>query len=81
MAGTDIKTTAWRVLGKIFPADDQAALSAAINENSASHEAPAGTPPGRGSVTSCMRLLASVQPSPWPSCRTEGVRPVRCWRA
>jgi predicted ester cyclase len=60
MTETDIKTTARRVLEEIFPADDEAALAEVISEDFVNHEAPAGTPPGRASVTYYMHLLASA---------------------
>ena len=47
-AGPNMGTT---VLEQIFPADDEAALAEEISEDFVNHEAPAGTPPGRGSVT------------------------------
>jgi predicted ester cyclase len=60
MTDTDIKSVARRVLEEIFPADDENALAEVISENIVNHEAPAGTPPGRGSVTYYMHLLASA---------------------
>ena len=60
MTGTDIKATARWVLEEIFPADDEAALTEVISEDFVNHEAPAGTPPGLGSVTYYMHLLASA---------------------
>src|SRR5215470_12702631 len=52
MAGIDIKIAARRLLKEIFPSDDEAALGEAISEDFVNHEAPAGTPPGPGSVAS-----------------------------
>jgi SnoaL-like polyketide cyclase len=60
MTDIDIKTVARRVLEEIFPADDEAALGEAISEDFVNHEAPAGTPPGPGSVSYYMHLLASA---------------------
>jgi len=60
MTDTDIKTAARRVLEAIFPADDEAALTEAIGEDFVNHEAPDGTPPGRGSVIYYMHLLADA---------------------
>ena len=48
------------MLEEIFPADDEAALTEVISEDFVNHEAPAGTPPGLGSVTYYMHLLASA---------------------
>ena len=47
-----------RVLDEIFPADDEAALAAAISPQFINHEAPPGTPPGLGTSTYFMHLLA-----------------------
>jgi hypothetical protein len=47
-AGPNMGTT---VLEQVFPADDEVALAGAISEDFVNHEAPAGTPPGRGSAT------------------------------
>lgn len=60
MANTDIKAAARRVLEKIFPADDETVLAEVISGDFVNHEAPAGTPPGLGSVTYYMHLLASA---------------------
>jgi len=60
MTGTDIKATARRVLEEIFPADDEAALAEVISGDFVNHEAPAVTPPGLGSITYYMHLLASA---------------------
>ena len=60
MTDPDIKTAARRVLEDIFPADDEVALGEAISEDFVNHEAPAGTPPGPGSVSYYMHLLASA---------------------
>jgi len=58
MSSTDSKTIARRVLEDVFPADDEAALTQLVSENFVNHEAPPGTPPGPGSVTYFMHLLA-----------------------
>ena len=55
---TDITAAARRVLEEIFPSDDEAALADVIGEEFVNHEAPPGTPPGLGSVTFYMHLLA-----------------------
>ena len=55
---TDITAAARRVLEEIFPRDDEAALAEMIGEEFVNHEAPPGTPPGLGSVTFYMHLLA-----------------------
>jgi predicted ester cyclase len=60
MPEIDIKTAARRVLEEVFPADDEAALAEMISDDFVNHEAPAGTPPGRASVTHYMHLLASA---------------------
>jgi len=60
MTNTDIKATARRVLEEIFPADDETVLAEVISSDFVNHEAPAGTPPGLGSVTYYMHLLASA---------------------
>jgi len=60
MTDLDIKIAARRVLEEIFPADDEIALAEAISEDFVNHEAPAGTPPGPGSVTFYMHLLAGA---------------------
>lgn len=52
------KTIARRVLEEIFPADDEEALAQTISADFVNHEAPPGTPPGLGSVTYFMHLLA-----------------------
>ena len=54
----DITTVARRVLEEIFPADDEAALAQVVSPDFVNHEAPSGTPPGLGSVTYFMHLLA-----------------------
>lgn len=56
----DITAAARRVLEEIFPADDEAALAEVISEDFVNHEAPPGTPPGLGSITYFMHLLASA---------------------
>lgn len=55
---TDITAVARRVLEEIFPADDEAALAEAVSADFVNHEAPPGTPPGLGSVSHFMHLLA-----------------------
>jgi predicted ester cyclase len=55
---TGITALARRVLEEIFPRDDEAALADVIGEEFVNHEAPPGTPPGLGSVTFYMHLLA-----------------------
>ena len=60
MTGIDIKIAARRLLEEIFPSDDEAALAEAISEDFVNHEAPAGTPPGPGSVAYYMHLRASA---------------------
>ena len=57
-AASDITSAARRVLEEIFPADDEAALAEVISPEFVNHEAPPGTPPGLGSVTHFMHLLA-----------------------
>ncbi len=58
MSSTDIASAARRVLEEVFPADDEAALAELISEDFINHEAPPGTPPGLGSVTYFMHMLA-----------------------
>jgi predicted ester cyclase len=57
MTSTDNKTIARRVLEEIFPTNDVDALRDVISDEFVNHEAPAGTPPGLGSVTMFMHLL------------------------
>lgn len=52
------KAAARRVLEEIFPANDEAALREVVDDGFVNHEAPPGTPPGLGSVTMFMNLLA-----------------------
>ena len=52
------KTAARRVLEEVFPADDEAALAELVSPDFVNHEAPPGTPPGLGSVTYFMHMLA-----------------------
>ena len=54
------KAIARRVLEEVFPANDEAALRELIDDNFVNHEAPPGTPPGLGSVTMFMNLLAAA---------------------
>lgn len=56
----DIKTAARRVLEEIFPACDDAALAELVTADFVNHEAPAGTPPGLGSISYFMRMLSSA---------------------
>lgn len=60
MNDADIKASARRVLEQIFPADDEAALATVISDAFLNHEAPPGTPPGLGSITYFMHLLAQA---------------------
>jgi predicted ester cyclase len=55
---TDVKVAARRVLEEIFPADDEAALIAAVAPDFVNHEAPEGTPPGPGGAIFYMHALA-----------------------
>jgi predicted ester cyclase len=55
---SDITSAACRVLEEIFPADDEAALAEVVSPEFVNHEAPPGTPPGLGSVTYYMHMLA-----------------------
>lgn len=55
---TDIKRAARRVLEEIFPADDEAALIAAVTPDFVNHEAPEGTPRGPGGAIFTMHALA-----------------------
>jgi predicted ester cyclase len=54
---TDSKRAARRVLEEIFPANDEAALREVISDQFINHEAPEGTPPGLGGITTFMHLL------------------------
>ena len=58
MSNTDITTLARLVLEEVFPADDEARLAELISPVFVNHEAPPGTPPGLGSITFFMHLLA-----------------------
>jgi predicted ester cyclase len=60
MADGDIKIIARRVLEEAFPADDEAALVGVVSDDFVNHEAPAGTPPGLGSITIFMHMLAAA---------------------
>ena len=60
MSSTDIASTARRVLEEVFPADDEAALAELISAEFVNHEAPPGTPPGLGSITFFMHMLAGA---------------------
>lgn len=54
------KANARRVLEEVFPANDQTALRELMDDSFVNHEAPPGTPPGLGSVTMFMNLLAGA---------------------
>jgi len=54
------KAAARRVLEEIFPANDQTTLRELMDDSFVNHEAPPGTPPGLGSVTMFMNLLADA---------------------
>ena len=54
------KAIARRVLEEVFPANDDAALHELMDDSFVNHEAPPGTPPGLGSVTMFMDLLAGA---------------------
>jgi predicted ester cyclase len=54
----DVKSAARRVLEEIFPADDEAALVAAVTPDFVNHEAPPDTPPGPAGVIFYMHALA-----------------------
>jgi predicted ester cyclase len=54
------KAAACRVLEEVFPANDQMALRELMDDSFVNHEAPPGTPPGLGSVTMFMTLLADA---------------------
>ena len=60
MTEVDIKAVARRVLEEVFPADDEAALAELLSDDFVNHEAPAGTPPGPGSVAFFMHMLAEA---------------------
>jgi Predicted ester cyclase len=60
MSNDDVKAAARHVVEEIFPADDEMALVAATSADFVNHEAPPGTPPGPGSVTYFMHLLAKA---------------------
>jgi predicted ester cyclase len=57
---TDVKAAARRVLEEIFPADDEAAMIAAVSDDFINHEAPPGTPPGPVGVIFYMHALAKA---------------------
>jgi predicted ester cyclase len=54
----DVTAAARRVLEEIFPADDEAAMRAAVTDDFVNHESPEGTPPGPGGVLFYMHALA-----------------------
>ena len=54
------KAAARRVLEEVFPANDQEALREVLDEGFINHEAPPGTPPGLGSATIFMDMLAEA---------------------
>lgn len=56
----DVTAIARRVLEEIFPAVDDDALAQAVSADFVNHEAPPGTPPGPGSVSMFMHLLAAA---------------------
>ncbi len=56
----EIKQAARRVLEEIFPADDEAALVAALRDDFVNHEAPAGFPRGPSGVAYFMHMLAGA---------------------
>jgi steroid delta-isomerase-like uncharacterized protein len=60
MTEVDSKAVARRVLEEVFPADDGAALAELLSDDFVNHEAPAGTPPGPGSVAFFMHMLAEA---------------------
>jgi predicted ester cyclase len=53
-----MKSAARRVLEEVFPAEDDAALAELVSSDFVNHEAPPGTPPGLGSVSFFMHMLA-----------------------
>ncbi|MBA3279445.1 MAG: ester cyclase [Geodermatophilaceae bacterium] len=60
MSGTDIASVVRRVLEEVFPANDDVALAELISDEFVNHEAPPGTPPGLGSITFFMHMLAGA---------------------
>jgi predicted ester cyclase len=52
------KANARRILEKAFPANDQSLLAGLVSDRFVNHEAPPGTPPGRGGITMFMDLLS-----------------------
>lgn len=48
------------MLEEIFPVADEEALADVISEDFVNHEAPEGTPPGRGSVAFYIHMLAEA---------------------
>jgi steroid delta-isomerase-like uncharacterized protein len=60
MTEVDSKAVARRVLEEVFPADDEAGLAELLSDDFVNHEAPAGTPPGPGSVAFFMHMLAEA---------------------
>lgn len=52
------KTNARRVLEEAFPANNQSLLAGLVSDRFVNHEAPPGTPPGRGGITMFMDLLS-----------------------
>ena len=55
---TEVKAAARRVLEDVFPADDEAALIAAVTADFVNHEAPPGTAPGPAGAIFYMHALA-----------------------
>ena len=57
---TGIKVAARRVLEEAFPNNDVELLRQYVSDEFVNHEAPPGTPPGLGSVTFFMNMLAEA---------------------
>lgn len=60
MDSAEITARARRVLEEVFPANDKQTLAGLISDGFVNHEAPPGTPLGRGSVEMFMDLLAAA---------------------
>jgi predicted ester cyclase len=54
------KAGAVRFLEEAFPANDESAVLAVLDENFVNHEAPPGTPPGPGGAIMFMKMLAGA---------------------
>jgi predicted ester cyclase len=54
------KAAAVRFLEEVFPANDESAVLAVLDENFVNHEAPPGTPPGPGGAIMFMKMLAGA---------------------